>query len=78
MHRAAHVLDQRLDDGQADAGAFDRVAAFALHAEPVERLEQVLQLSPRHAAAGVRHAQQHVLAARQRLDAHAGRPRGCT
>ncbi len=34
---AAHAFDQRLDDGQADAGAFD---AFALGAEAVERLEQ--------------------------------------
>ena len=41
LHGAAHALDQRLDDGQADAGALD---ALALQAQPVEGLEGVLQL----------------------------------
>jgi hypothetical protein len=38
---AAHAFDQRLDDGEADARAFD---ALVLGAEAVERLEQAGQL----------------------------------
>jgi hypothetical protein len=47
-------------DRQADARTFD---ACALHAEPIEGLEQVRELIGPHATAGVAHAQAHRLCA---------------
>ena len=68
LHRAAHALDQCLDDGQADAGAFD---AFVFQAQPVEGLEGLLQLGLAHAATGVADAQAHAaVGQRFGLDQH--------
>ena len=62
---AAHALDERLDDCQADAAALD---PLAFDAEPVERLEQVRDLLGAQAATTVADRQPHGRTGGQCLD----------